>query len=314
MKKLFGLFIFLIIIFFGHREWDNRVKPYLFLKEVSKNVQEKNYEYLKNKVNFKNISKTVIESKSNIRDKNLLENIKISILGFFNQKETSELEQFFISYFSKDELNYLMLNDEELTKLFENIDFDNTSFKLVHYDSNSYIYEITSYNKLIYDNIVLNILIKKNDSGDLIIDDLDNFYFSLKKFRNQRKQFLESFNNKIKDKMNKKIWITEFTSETTQLFSKFGYTTKHKIQLKNKSDDSLIYSKFRIWTSDINDRVVDQEVENNKKIYPNQEDQIYVHYLGADFYIEMMHGNYPKIEILELKFDSGEILEFRTKL
>lgn len=311
MKNFLSIALILIVSLYSFK-WLSELKPNLFVESAIESFKNKNYEDLKNKIDFKTISTTAIDAEINARNKFLLEEIKNTILGFFNQKQASELEQFLINYLTKEESNYLILDNELLTKVFNNIDYSSINYRLIVHENHKYIYEISAFNNLIEDNLSINLEITENE-GQYRISDLYNFMNSLKQFRIKKETYLKNYNEKIKREMDRRLWITEFKSNTTQLFTSFGYTTDHSIKMQNKYDRSLIYAEFRIWTSDVNDRVIEQIVKSNKKLDPDKEDFIEIHNIDASFYVEMMHGNYPKLEILKLVFEN-ETLELKNAL
>lgn len=321
MKKIavFLFFLSLCIILILSSYWivnnqliDNQVSS------LTQSIQQKNLNTFTELINIKSLSKNLVDGyriaehiKSSHDNQNSDEPIKTiislknTIIDVMYEKFNEDIEVLIINFLlnKNDETSSLIFDTEEIVLFLKNIDWDSIKVtkKINLIDSEAQV-NISVNNYLIKDNIGISLKLKKETFfGKWKIVEATDFYKTMIDYHEKKDQAIAKFNININKEMGNIIQLIGYETKTFTYFEGFGHSTKHKIELKNISNQYVHSIKVRIWVYTYNGDLVEKIVEDRRGIQPNESLKIHVQNFDPNFSYEMnINQNYPKMEVIEV--------------
>lgn len=313
----------LIILVIGYDYYQKSIKPAKYMDLWISSIQTKNLKDFNKYTDSETLISSIsdgyqvytakTENTGNIED--FFTATKNSFLGFIYKTFEKDFYNIIDSYF-KDETNFsIFYKDDEILSFIKNIDFKTVTYKKLQ--ANNYL--ISFYNTNVDSNFSINVITEfENDpSGDsrFKVKSVKNFNEFLKEYYVKKQQKLDRINDGIKKDINNNVLITYFESKTFNYFGSTGFSTKHRIKIKNIGDRTIFALKYKVWVFDeINNENVERVVYLKKQIAPNQEVEDFIRDISPMFNVMMLDRNkIPKAEIIFVDFLQYQ-LEYRSDL
>jgi len=166
--------------------------------------------------------------------------LKNTIVDVVYQKFNEDIETLIINFLlnNKDETDSLVFDTSEINLFLKNINWDSLVIsKKINFEKMESLVTITFNNNLIKNDLSVSLTLKKNSFfGSWYISEVTDFYKTIIDYNKKKSEAIAKYNTNINKEMGNIVQLTGYETKTFTYFENFGHSTKHKIELKNISN------------------------------------------------------------------------------